>query len=222
MEDIELSIQYVNIHPSNENLYTSYVRKYGDRKANYAFVKLNTLASKDRMQLRKLIHKNPDLQIVLISSNPRMAEFAWTIGALAFIRFPLTNKQREILANALGTTTVLDKVTKFRFAYLNGVDYISAREINYIQGQGDLVIVHSSEKGKKGYTKRIGQLKEQMHGIDYLFSVHQSFVINLNNITKLESHRLYFKNLRKEESIKLSKAAESRVRKALLWEDSKV
>lgn len=192
------------------------VAKFDDVKT-LGFIQLNKLETKERILLRRMMSEKIDY-IVIVSSDPTIAQFAWKIGIFYFIEFPFTIGQLKVLKQKYEEKEMESKQInkKIRLGYTGGFDFVSLNEINMIHGQGDYLTLYSQTIKSKTYTYRIIKIEKALVHQHNFIKLTKSIIININNVAQITGNKVSFTG-KGTTSLELSPRAIKTLKDELLW-----
>ncbi|MBK8389005.1 MAG: LytTR family transcriptional regulator DNA-binding domain-containing protein [Saprospiraceae bacterium] len=187
----------------------------GEKKIG--FIQIEKLELAERILLRKMISEYTDY-IVIISSDPKIAQFAWKVGAFHFMEFPFTIAQLKVLKQKFEEVKLTSKLVnkKIRLGYTGGYDFIPLCEINIILGQGDYVTLYRQSIKSKTYTYRISKIEKVIESHFNFIKLTKSIIININNVAQISGNLVKFTG-NPSTSLELSPRAIKTLKDELLW-----
>lgn len=188
-----------------------------DDDKTIGFIQLNKLETEDRIHLRRMMSEKVDF-IVIVSSDPAIAQFAWKTGVFHFLEFPFTISQLKLLKQKYEERKATSKVVnkKIRLGYTGGYDFIPLSEINIILGQGDYITLYRQTIKAKTYTYRISRLDQVLEQQYNFIKLTKSIIININNVAQIAGNKVSFTG-NGTTSLELSPRAIKTLKDELLW-----
>jgi DNA-binding LytR/AlgR family response regulator len=181
------------------------------------FIQLNKFDYGERILLRRMITEGVE-HIVIVSSNPKLAQFAWKTGAFHFMEFPFTISQLKLLKQKYEDSKLSSKTVnkKIRLGYTGGYDFIPLSEINMIHGQGDYINLYRQNIKAKTYTYRISKVEKALEHQYNFIKLTKSIIININNVSQIIGNKVSFTG-KGTTSLELSPRAVKTLKDELLW-----
>lgn len=183
----------------------------------FGFILMNKLDNEDRILLRRMLSERFDY-IVIISSNPKVAQFAWKVGAFHFMEFPFTIAQLKLLKQKYEEAKAISKFVnkKVRLGFTGGYDFVPLNEINIILGQGDYITLYRQVIKSKTYTYRISKIEKSLEYQFNFIKLTKSIIININNVAQISGCIVSFTG-NGITSLELSPRAIKTLKDELLW-----
>ena len=146
------------------------------------------------IDLAKIIRKkNKNCYIIFITCHVEYSEQAYKCKTFDFLHKPLSKFDLEETILRL-----FDDITGYtshkKYININGKKiFIDTNEITYIRRDGMKIILHTPSENIELYSS-FNKLQDKLP--DNFVRCHKSFIVNINNITKLElsSNAIYFKD----------------------------
>lgn len=203
-------VNHAILDPSKE------VSKFEDDK-KFGFILMNKLDNEDRILLRRMLSERFDY-IAIISSNPKVAQFAWKVGAFHFMEFPFTIAQLKLLKQKYEEAKAISKIVnkKVRLGFTGGYDFVPLNEINIILGQGDYITLYRQVIKSKTYTYRISKIEKSLEYQFNFIKLTKSIIININNVAQISGSKVSFTG-NGITSLELSPRAIKTLKDELLW-----
>lgn len=174
----------------------------------------------DNLNSRKLIWvlktRYPQVETVICSENISLAQLAWQINASFFLHFPVSR---------IGLTNMIQRVEKsleiepkkIRFNLQGGFELISASDICFCKGDGNYTTIYLKGDKKIVMTKKIKEMNLKFAPFPFLVRVGKSFIVNLENILKVDESSVSFCGYDKLTRIELSQIYLKRIKEQMLW-----
>lgn len=219
-----MKIQNQNLPEHIYNIIINTINEHGvgvskdhENDKTFGFILLDKIELQDRILLRRMFTDHIDY-IIIISSNPKLAQFAWKIGAFHFMEFPFTQMQLKLLKQKYEEAKASSKHVnkKIRLGYMGGYDFIPLNEINLILGQGDYVTIYRQANKSKTYTYRISKLDRALENHLNFIKLTKSITININNVAQIIGNQVKFTG-NSSTSAELSSRATRTLKDELLW-----
>ncbi len=181
-----------------------------------AFILITTLNLQERIALRRLVAEKT--QIIIVSSLPEVAVFAWKIGVFHFIEYPFNKDQFSMLLQKLEVLKngAAFLKSKLKLSFSGGYDIIGLQDINLINGQGDYCQIYLQNKESKTYTYRLKKIEDGLvHHLNFV-KLSRSVIVNINNVAQIKGNKVYFSKSQGL-SIELSARVVKRLKDNMFW-----
>jgi len=162
--------------------------------------------------LRKQVGKTK----VCVISDRVYAMDAWNLDLFHFISNPITeSKLSKVVAKYTDFNNEVEK--KLAFKTKDGIVKVKLSNINYIQADGNYSVFHIRGNKKITQTAKIKSYQDIVKYDTSFTRVHRSFILNLNNINKIDKQEIFFTY--SDKSLRVSKNLVSKIKKLLLGYD---
>lgn len=175
---------------------------------------------KDNLSNRKLLwilkNKYSDMPLVLCSEDKNMASLAWQIDTLYFLQFPLSRKSLANMNLRIDKSQQLE-LPKMKFNHQSGFHLIDHADICYCKSDGNYTEIILSNNKKIMVSKKIKDIADKMAVFPNLIRIGKSYLINLDNIRRVDESSIIFKGENAPIKIELSSVYLRRVKEVMLW-----
>jgi DNA-binding LytR/AlgR family response regulator len=120
------------------------------------------------------------------------------------------------MSKQVSIPTHIDDV-KISFNYLGGCYIFSANQICFCKGDGNYTNLFLKDSRKILVSKQLKDVQEKFSACPGLVRVGKSYIINLDNIQKIDEHKVTFNTLKSQLHIKFSPIYLRRVKEQVLW-----
>lgn len=147
------------------------------------------------MQLANLL--NADYQIIFTTAYSEYAVESYELNAVDYLLKPITFErfikavQKAIYIKQEGKTLVKEEDNNANTFFVKSgkaIVKIRLEDIRYIEGLGDYVVFHLPKERHVVY-KRMKELEATLP--DYFCRIHNSHIVNLNHILKIEDNQVF-------------------------------
>ncbi len=186
--DFEAQITFKTTNPNELLLY---IQKH---PIDVLVLDINLNSTLNGLDIAKYIRStNNDCYIIFITAHSEFVFIAYNYKTFDFICKPFTCERIEQTIIRLFEDIKKNSITKKFIKLDNRNTLIDQNEIQYIKRNGMKVIFHTANDNYETYSS-FNKLKSELP--ENFIRCHKSFIVNINNITKLEpkSNLIYFKN----------------------------
>jgi DNA-binding LytR/AlgR family response regulator len=175
---------------------------------------------KDSISSRKLIWqikaRFENRPIILCSENRDIANLAWQINSIHFLPFPLSRRSLALMIKKVEQELTPIK-SKIKFNFQGGCDIISPDEICYCSGDGNYTRIFLKGSKVIMLSKKMKEVSAVLSPFPDLVRIGKSFIVNINNIQKVDDLEVSFSGLEGKNAIQFSPIYLKRIKEQLLW-----
>ncbi len=158
------------------------------------------------------------LHTIVISTIEEQSLKSGEVGILDLVRKHITKThlEKSLLRLKDLTATAKQATTKYLAVKESGsVEIISANNVHYFQGAGIYTEIHLKDGTRKLYEKTLDKLQSQL--CDDFFRIHRSYIVQIDQIVRLNSSSgsRYSLDLKNGESLPVGRTKVAALRKRL-------
>lgn len=154
------------------------------------FLVEDAVDTKLRMFIRNLKRSFPELPICLVS-KPSLALYAWKMDLFHFDVPPLTEtKISKAITKFISSSKNRGKSLSFKTK--DGLLRVLLNQILYIKASGNYSEFYIQGDKKIIQSKQLNKFEALLCSQNNFERIHRSFIINLNNIKKIEGDKIMF------------------------------
>jgi DNA-binding LytR/AlgR family response regulator len=175
---------------------------------------------KDSISTRKLIWqikvRFENHPFILCSENRDIANLAWQINSIHFLPYPLSRRSIALMVNK-AEQLLTPHQSKIKFNFQGGCDIISPEEICYCAGDGNYTRIFLKGTRIIMLSKKIKEISAVLSPFPDLVRIGKSFIVNINNIQRVDELEVSFRGLEGKNAIQFSPLYLKRIKEQLLW-----
>jgi len=202
--------QFISISKATEILSTD----------NSARIALLVYIENDSISSRKFIWqikvKFNNVPLIISSENRDVANLAWQISSIHFLPFPLSRRGIALMMKKT-EFELTQNYSKIKFNIQGGFEIISPDEICYCAGDGNYTRIFLKSSRVIMLSKKIKEISEVLLPFPDLVRIGKSYIVNINNIQKLDNQCVTFMGLKEMNRIQFSPIYIKRIKEQLLW-----
>jgi two-component system, LytTR family, response regulator len=181
-------------------------------RPNLIFLDVDMPVMNGLQVLEKLPEKN--FAVIFTTGSSEYALKALKLNAIDYLLKPIdpadfmiaVEKAREHLsANTIDST-----VTKIQLPAQNGIIYLNEADIMYVTGMGSYCQINTLKKEQIIISKNIGQLEVKL-STDKFFRCHNSYIVNLEYVSKFISRDGYSVEMNDGSIIEVSRRSKEKL-----------
>lgn len=141
--------------------------------------------------IKKARRKNPEGVYMILTTHTEMCDRGYLVNAYRYIN---KEKMEELMIEALQSAEILlERNKKIKINIVGeGVREIALKDISYVEGAKHNVIVHM-KRGTKRCNISMKEFEKKLCD-KWFFRCHKSFIVNLDEIERLENLIVYMKD----------------------------
>lgn len=178
------------------------------------FVEKDSIANRKLIWQFKIRFENQPF--ILCSENRDIANLAWQINSIHFLPLPLSRRSVALMIQKV-EQELAPSQSKLKFNFQGGCDIISPEEICYCAGDGNYTRVFLKGSKVIMLSKKIKEIAAVLSPFPDLVRIGKSFIVNINNIQRLDDLEVSFKGLEGKNAIQFSPIYLKRIKEQLLW-----
>lgn len=195
--------------------YSSLINFLLEYKFNKFDLIFYCLETKNGLEDVEKLHYSYITNLVIVNTDKSYAYDAFKLGVFDYFsdsegidgleNILIKFNKRQLLTSDLGNESMY-------FAQHSGTIRVLISEINYIEANGIFCDVHTKAK-QITINKSLGPIIEKMQHISYMFRASRSFVVNINEIERIDILEVDVYNVvfRNGEMLQLAKIARDRI-----------
>ncbi len=188
------------------------------RNMNRDFIlfKMDNTKKEAKINLRRVISKNPDCLLILCSFNPKV--LAFSSGARVFHSVNLLDWKYSLrgLQYKLNLLRPADEIETIPIYYNDKTINIKHTNICCIKGSGNYCYFYVHDQKEFLVTMRIKEVREKLEDSDMFFDVNRSIIVNINRVASISKQSISFRS-RPKYMLNLGYRSIKRVKDELLW-----
>jgi len=188
-----------------------------DEKIKLVFIiyleKDSISARKNIWQIKVRFENYP---FILCSENRDIANLAWQINSIHFLPFPLSRRSIALMINKTEQFFTPHQ-NKIKFNFQGGCDIISPEDICYCSGDGNYTRIFLKGSRIIMLSKKIKEISVVLAPFPDLVRIGKSFIVNINNIHRVDELEVSFRGLDGKSAIPFSPLYLKRIKEQLLW-----
>lgn len=170
-------------------------------------------ARKNLWQLKMRFENQP---VILCSDDRVIANLAWQSNSLHFLPFPLSRRSLALMIAKIEFTLTPEQ-NKIKLNYQGGFNIITPGEICYCVGDGNYTKIFLRGTKMVMLSKKIKDISTMLAPFPDLVRIGKSFVININNIVRVDNSAVIFRGLDDKNAINFSPVYLKRIKEQILW-----
>ena len=178
------------------------------------FVEKDSIATRKFIWQIKVRFEN--FPFILCSENRDIANLAWQINSIHFLPFPLSRRSIALMIQKVEQELTHNQ-SKIKFNFQGGCDIISPEEICYCAGDGNYTRIFLKGSKVIMLSKKIKEISAVLSPFPDLVRIGKSFIVNINNIQRVDDLQVSFRGLEGKNAIQFSPIYLKRIKEQLLW-----
>lgn len=217
-KNIQNSIEYL-YGQKYQFVHISQVPELVNTEKNFKLV-FFVFVDKDSLNARKKIWqlkvRFEDKPLILCSEDRNVANLAWQINSIHFLPFPLSRRSLAMAIKKVELVLTPDQ-HKIKFNFQGGFNIVSPEEICYCAGDGNYTRIFLKGTKMVMLSKKLKDISAILAPFPDLVRIGKSFIVNINNIQRVDDLVVSFRGLDEKNAIKFSPVYLKRIKEQLLW-----
>lgn len=208
---------YGNKYNINQINYVSDLKKIDAKIEHIVILYLEDLNIEQRRFIWQFRINFPLIKLIFCSKDMMTANFSWQSDAIFFLPCPFSRRAVALMYQKIEEKFVNTKL-KVKLNYQGGFEIVTSDDICFCEGDGNYTSVHLLNSKSVLLSKKIKDIFQRLSPFPEIVRIGKSYIVNLNNITRIDDSKVYFKGLNNNiSSFTLSPVYLKRLKEHLLW-----
>lgn len=173
--------------------YVHDLKKIDSEEENVVILYIRDLNLEQRKFIWQFKINYPKVFLVLCSKDLPVANFAWQIQAVFFLPYPFSRRAVSLMFKKIEEKISVPKL-KIKLNYQGGFNLVNSEDICFCEGDGNYTTIHLRNSKNVLLSKKIKDIYQKLLPFPEVIRIGKSYIINMENVIKVDDKRVYFKS----------------------------